>query len=160
MGISYHYTSETSAVFKHSDCVDYGTRQFGLFAGKNISDLWNMEFEAVIADVIEKNHIKKKDGRLYGIQASVLYDFVQTRRVIFYTGISLGMGFLPQPSGYGELGCENPYGLIAGKLGLDYYLSKKYFLRVQSGVWHISSAPMSDHGQNNWDYSIQFGYHF
>ncbi|MGD9159321.1 MAG: hypothetical protein PVG39_12990 [Desulfobacteraceae bacterium] len=151
MGTSYHYARETGGLFKNSDYVNYESRQLRFFTGKNIFDSWQMEWEFVIANVMEQRDTKKDE---------MLYDLLRFDQFSFFTGLSAGIGYLSKPSGYNGLADKNPFGLIEGRLGIAYKINRKYFLRAQIGLWHVSSVFGSDQGHNNWDYSLQLGYRF
>ena len=89
-----------------------------------------------------------------------MYDILKFYRCSLYTGLSAGLGYLTRPSGYDELGDESPFGMIDARLGACYEILKKYFMRAQVGISHISSIVQSDQGHNNWDFSMQFGCYF
>jgi hypothetical protein len=160
MGISFHYDRETDIIFRNSDYVDYDSRQLSFFTGRNIIDSWRMEYVLILAELRQHIDTKKKREMLYGVQTGLLYDFLQFDHFTFYTGLSVGVGYLRHASGYDELADENPFGLLKGRIGIDYKFSKKYFLRAQAGIWHISSIFKSDQGHNCWDYSVHIGYRF
>ncbi len=159
-GSSVHYARETDIIFKKSDYVDYDTRQMRLFLGGSLKNPWHTEWEIVIGNDREHSDVMKKDGMLFGIQWGVLYDFFKYKKISLYSGVSAGLGYLRDAYGYDELADESPFFLVEGRLGLNYQFGKKYFLRAQTGIWHMSSMFQSDQGHNCWDYSIHLGYRF
>lgn len=160
IGTSLHYGSEAKTIFKDSDYVDYDNRQIRFFTGKYITDPWRMEFEFIVASIREDSDWFKKNETLFGFQAGILYDFLQFNNIKYYAGFSAGLSYINHPSGYLDLAAENPFGQLEARLGIEYKFNKKIFLRVQTGVWHISSVFNQDKGHNCWDYSIYLGYFF